>query len=131
MSEHEPSAGDMSLERRLHRELLRLPVPRAPRTLLPRVIAAVDRPWYARAWRTWPVAAQAASLVMTVLLLVSTSWLLMSVEALSAGPDLIRIGWRLLVQPAVLYVFAVAVAFSLTAAASWAALTRVALGETE
>ena len=51
-------------------ELRRLPVPRAPRTLLPRVLAAVAtwsmRPWYARAWFTWPVAGQiAATLALT------------------------------------------------------------------
>ena len=43
-------------------ELRRLPLPRAPQTLLPRVLAAVEqwreRPWYARAWFTWPLAWQ-------------------------------------------------------------------------
>ncbi len=46
-------------------ELRRLPAPRAPRTLLPRVLAAVATwsmtPWYARAWFTWPVAGQIAA----------------------------------------------------------------------
>ena len=41
------------------RELRQLPSPRAPHTLLPRVLAAVEqwtrRPWYARAWFTWPL----------------------------------------------------------------------------
>ena len=47
------------LERLIDRELKSLPMPRAPDTLLPRVLAAVrhwaDRPWYARAWFTWPM----------------------------------------------------------------------------
>ena len=39
----------------IDRELRDLPGPRAPRSLLPRVLEAVAearRPWYARAWRT-------------------------------------------------------------------------------
>ena len=48
-------------------ELRRLPVPRAPLTLLPRVLAAVQmwtiRPWYARAWFTWPLAGQIATVL--------------------------------------------------------------------
>lgn len=42
-----------------------LPGPRAPHTLLPRVMAAVrewaERPWYERAWFTWPLYWQVAS----------------------------------------------------------------------
>ena len=53
------------LERLVDRELHALPAPRAPRTLLPRVMAAVDiaahRPWYARPWFEWPVAWQLVS----------------------------------------------------------------------
>lgn len=52
------------LESLIDRQLRRLPEPRAPRSLLPRVMAAVAearRPWYARAWRTWPIGLQIAS----------------------------------------------------------------------
>ena len=60
------------LERLTHRELHRLPAPRAPRTLLPRVMAAVEawanRPWYTRAWFTWPLGWQVASAAALVLL---------------------------------------------------------------
>jgi len=56
------------LERLVDRELQRLPPPRAPRTLMPRVLAAVDearrRPWYSRAWLTWPAGWQVASVLM-------------------------------------------------------------------
>src|SRR4029078_6895329 len=53
------------LERRTDAELgVRRP-PMAPDTLLPRVLAAVDawinRPWYTRAWFTWPLGWQIAS----------------------------------------------------------------------
>src|SRR6185436_18949429 len=61
------------LERRVHEELRRLPAPLAPSTLLPRVLAAVDawarRPWYERAWFTWPLGWQivsAAALALAV-----------------------------------------------------------------
>jgi len=56
----------------IDRELRDLPGPRAPRSLLPRVLQAVaeaQRPWYARAWRTWPSAWQAASVVACALFL--------------------------------------------------------------
>jgi hypothetical protein len=52
------------LESLIDRQLRRLPEPSAPRSLLPRVMAAVAearRPWYARAWRTWPIGLQIAS----------------------------------------------------------------------
>ena len=49
----------VDLERLTDRALRSLPTPRAPRSLLPRVLAAVaaeaSRPWYARAWLSWPL----------------------------------------------------------------------------
>jgi len=52
--------------------LRELPAPRAPQTLLPRVMAAVQawaaRPWYERAWFTWPVQGQIAAVVILVLI---------------------------------------------------------------
>lgn len=49
----------------IDRALRTLPYPGAPATLLPRVMAAVttwaQRPWYERAWFTWPVGLQIAS----------------------------------------------------------------------
>src|SRR5262245_12551033 len=54
------------------RSLRRLPSPRAPETLLPRVLAAVaawaQRPWYERAWFTWPAPLQIGSIAVFVLL---------------------------------------------------------------
>lgn len=60
------------LEHLIDRELRDLPAPRAPRTLLLRVMAAAAearRPWYARAWRTWPVGLRAASVVLCLVFL--------------------------------------------------------------
>ena len=55
----------VDLERLIDRELRSLPAPRAPRTLLPRVMAAANeaanRPWYSRTWLQWPVGWQLAS----------------------------------------------------------------------
>src|ERR1700730_9576250 len=55
----------VDLEPLVDRELRQLALPRAPHTLLPRVLAAVQawaqRPWYQRAWFTWPVAWQVAA----------------------------------------------------------------------
>ena len=55
------------LEALVSRALRGLPPPPAPPTLLPRVLAAAQRwsqpPWYARAWFTWPVGWQVATIV--------------------------------------------------------------------
>ena len=57
----------VDLERLAHRSLRQLPTPVAPATLLPRVLAAIERcarrPWYSRTWLTWPAGWQAASVV--------------------------------------------------------------------
>jgi hypothetical protein len=57
----------VEIEREIDRELRRLPAPRAPRTLAPRVMRAiaVAPPAAAAAgWRTWPVAWQWVSLAV-------------------------------------------------------------------
>ena len=61
---------------RVSRALTQLPAIRAPHTLLPRVMAAVQtwvgRPWYQRAWFTWPIGWQLATVAGLVILTVST-----------------------------------------------------------
>ena len=63
------------LERVADRALRALPTPRAPRTLLPRVLAAITaeavRPWYTRAWLTWPLRWQFLSAVTAVVMVVT------------------------------------------------------------
>jgi hypothetical protein len=69
--------SDWDLERLVDRELKRLPQPRAPHTLMARVLEAVrmpERPWYARPWRQWPPVWQLAS-AMVVLAVVMGSTL--------------------------------------------------------
>jgi len=90
------------LEDVVDRALKRLPAPRAPHTLLPRVMAAVEdqqaarlagsnRRTWARPWLAWPLAWQAASLAVVVALAVGTAQLWPEAEALvrqSLGPVL-------------------------------------------
>ncbi len=71
------------LERIVGRALAALPEPRAPRTLLPRVMTAVRlaaRPWYERGWRTWPSAWQALAVVGLVVLVVGVALVLPSLD---------------------------------------------------
>jgi hypothetical protein len=75
-----------NLERRIAWELAHLPPPAAPPTLLPRVMAAVHawatRPWYERAWTTWPIGWQVAALSLFAIGAITAS---MVVPALLAG----------------------------------------------
>jgi hypothetical protein len=75
------------LERDIDRALTRLPAPRAPETLLPRVMQAVGsaepKP---SGWFTWPVLWQAASLAAMVIVLVAAARLWpLALDALTAG----------------------------------------------
>ena len=55
------------LEAAIDRELKALPNLRAPATLAARVMATIEQraalPWYRRAWQTWPLPLQAASML--------------------------------------------------------------------
>ena len=140
------------LETLVDRELRRLPLPRAPHTLLPRVLAAVQqwsrRPWYARAWLTWPPGWQVVSMLALILLVVGSAMLLPSARAAAgraaspfaagvmrdvadilqpAGPTMnaARVLWRTLVEPLVAYAFALVVLMCLACAAFGTALNRV------
>src|ERR1700736_1870656 len=79
----------VDLETLVDRELRQLPLPRAPHTLLPRVLAAVQawaqRPWYERAWFTWPLAWQMASVSALILIVCAGAALLP--YTLAATPD--------------------------------------------
>lgn len=117
---------------RLHRELRRLPWPRAPHTLVPRVLAALARPWYTREWLAWPFQWQAASLA-AALGITAGVWMVASspqvVELASFGESLAaaaRVLWRLVLQPVVAYVLVLSIVACVTCAAGWAALSRLA-----
>jgi hypothetical protein len=142
------------LETLVHRELQKLPLPRAPYTLLPRVMAAVQewtmRPWYARAWFTWPLQWQVASITALLAIVVAVAVLLPGAQAaavsgvsrLVARPmgDVAGIAqqvqtttsaaevlWRLLLQPLVGYAFALVVLMCLACVAFGAALNYVVI----
>lgn len=117
------------LEQKVDHELRRLPAPRAPHTLLPRVLAAVDawmnRPWYTRAWFTWPVGWQVAS-VGLLALVVAGVWMLPPAPAsvvvtTNAG----RVLWRTMVEPFLAYAFVIVVIMCVACAAFGAALSYV------
>jgi len=118
------------LETRVHEELQRLPDPLAPGTLLPRVLAAVDawarRPWYTRAWFTWPIGWQIASIVGLALFALGM-WMLPAaappsvVVTTSAG----RVLWHTMIQPFLFYAFVAVVLMCLACALFGAALSYV------
>ena len=127
------------LDQLLGRELKALPLPRAPRTLLPRVIAAtVDRAGdagTATGWSTWSRARQFGS-VAALLALIAGAWLLMPAppreitEATRTAAEtatVIRVFWQVLFGPIAIYIAILGVALTLACAAAWAAF-EVALG---
>jgi hypothetical protein len=137
--------------------LRRLPLPVAPRTLLPRVMAAAQewarRPWYARAWFTWPLAWQAASIAGLCLLGAGLVLLVPSLEGAAVrmttaytagvGRDAVDITgrlevtmnatdilWRTIVKPVAPYAFAFGALMCLACAVFGAALNHVVFGRT-
>ena len=121
------------LERRMHEELRRLPDPLAPGTLLPRVMQAVDawvnRPWYERAWFTWPLGWQAVS-VAVVALAAYALWLAPSVPAPAAATTAGAVIWRTLFEPLLGYVVGLVVLMALACAVFGAALNFLFLERT-
>ena len=120
------------LERLTDGELRRLPTPPAPRHLLPRIMAAVEaaaaRPWYQRAWLTWPLGWQLASAATFAAVIVGGAMLLPELSAAVTALGFIadvrgdvaesarsvevvsttaRVLWRTLLAPVVPYAFGV------------------------
>ena len=145
------------LERVIDRKLKQLPMPLAPHTLLPRVLAAVQewslRPWYRRAWFTWPMVWQFAAIGAVVLAAAGAAVLLPTAQAAAAGATSTltagvigritsvaewagvttaagRILWGTLVEPLLPYLFALVTLMCLACAAFGAVLNRVAFGRT-
>jgi hypothetical protein len=140
------------LEKRVDRALADLPPLTAPDTLLPRVLAAVqawaERPWYQRAWLTWPVGLQVASAVLLLLMVAGGALAMPLVQAQGSQLvafvtarvpiDLPNLGaslrvtaiafvlvWRALVQPLLLFVLPLAFMAGVAGAAILTALNRV------
>ena len=80
------------LENGIHRELRKLPELIAPRTLISRVMAAIEArlrlPWYRQSWQVWPLGLRAVSLVILLALfggLCFGAWKLSHAEAVAAA----------------------------------------------
>jgi hypothetical protein len=124
------------LERIVDRELKRLPTPRAPRTLLPRVMAAVTAPralpWYSRPWLSWPRALQGASAVVCAALAWG-AWVLWAeapqlVQWINQMAAVSRALWNVLFGPIAFVVLGLTVIVALACAAAWTAVSRVTFG---
>jgi hypothetical protein len=144
--------GSDPLDLALDRALQSLPTPRAPRTLLPRVMAAVEAqpaPVRGRPWFTWAPEWQAVSLTSVIVVIAVAALLLPNADiALRFGVGLLedvkpgaasgvqdavafasatRMLWQALFQPVLGYVAIWILVMSLACAAFGAALS-VALG---
>lgn len=141
------------LRQQLDRELKQLSLPRAPETLLPRVMAAVrvPVPWYRRPWLAWPVGWQAVSAILLGAVLASLALLIPAAEraffpAVSGfvgGPPrdavavarkfdeastLINVLWQMFLQPVAIFLLLLAVSISVAFGAIWTVLDRAVLG---
>jgi hypothetical protein len=119
------------------RELRRLTPPRAPHTLLPRVMAAVEasagRPWYTRAWFAWPAGWRVLSIV-PVALLVYAVWSWSPPPApptLVAATEASRVVWGALIEPFLPYILLVVLLMGVACAAIGLALNYVLLERAE
>lgn len=123
----------------LDRELKGLPAPRAPRTLLPRVLEATAGRAVpaapATGWLTWPRSWQLGSSALFVAL-VAAVWVLVTVppagmttatQAVGNTATIVRVFWDVLLQPVAVYILILGISLALACAAAWAAL-EFALG---
>jgi hypothetical protein len=140
------------LERLIDRELRKLPPPRAPRTLLPRVMTAAQqsaRPWYSRAWLTWPIGWQVASVCLLLGVVAGTALVLPTVRELASAltfvaevqgsvadttrevetaTTAVRVLWRALLAPVVPYAFGVVFLMCVACAVFGTALNHLVFG---
>lgn len=141
-------------QRRVGRALAQLPMPKAPPTLLPRVMAAVQawalKPWYQRAWFTWPLGWQLAAVASLAVAAGAAWWLLPGVDfagtvitAVSSTPsravspdtasafEAVRLAFgvvRQALQPVFLIAFVIVVVMASMCIGAAMALNRVVFG---
>lgn len=141
------------LERRLDRALRNLPTPRAPGSLVTRVLAAVEPAATpvrrSRGWRAWPRRWQVSALVALCIIagaIVWLPWLTTLVSAANGGAiaasvsaradqltlaaTALRLVWDVTVQPFMPYVVGLAVLMGAAFAILGITLTYVASGRT-
>jgi len=118
--------------------LRQLPVPPAPSTLLPRVMAAAEqwarRPWYSRAWFTWPLGWQVASIAALLAAAAGVPMLMpRAAEAFSPVITTMNVAvvlGRTFVRPVLPYAAAFGALMYLACAVFGAALGQVVFGRT-
>ena len=102
-----PEADVADLERDIHQVLRALPEPRAPRSLAPRVMAAIAANAAAQlqpqpGWRQWPLAWQMLSLVAAASVVLAIVVFVPLASAWIGGLETTRVAaalWRTLVAP--------------------------------
>jgi hypothetical protein len=125
-------------DRLLHRTLSALPQPKAPATLIPRVMAAVAAREARRevrtstsTWLDWPLVWQALSIAALAVLALGVSWAAPGAHAFVAESTAVRIAaivWSTYLQPVTGYVVVWMVMMSAACALVAGTLGRVALG---
>jgi hypothetical protein len=139
------------LEHLVETELKRLPAVRAPRTLLPRVLAAAAAEQHkqpTRGWSAWPRGWQLAGGSIAAVVLIGI-WRLVSLAGPYVAPLLsnsgfdrtasvtrraddiavvARVLWEMFIQPAATYVSILAISLALACALLWSAVERLAPG---
>ena len=119
------------LESLATRKLARLPSPRAPHSLLPRVVAEIRRKkhehWFRRPWATWPQALQVVSPVVcaAVVWLAGTALGRVAEGEVGALFGAIRILWRIFLEPNVGYLAVLIGVMGMASALFFAALSRM------
>ena len=127
----------VELEREIAAALRRLPAPRAPGTLTPRVMAAVrlrgQAPWYRRPWFAWPAGWRVLSILPVALLVyLAWSWSLPPVPpTLVAATDASRVVWSAIIKPLLPYILLVVLLMGVVCAAFGLALNYVLLERAE
>lgn len=144
--------NSIDLQELVDRELRQLPYPKAPDTLLPRVMAATRVParTAGAGWSAWPAARRIAAavalcgvavgawmlapLLQSGLAVLGSFWAPVSQRSVqvaqSAGEaaTLTRVLWQVLLEPVATYLSALAISLTLACAVLWALVERFALG---
>ena len=140
----------IDLEHLVDAELKRLPTPAAPRTLLPRVLAATaaqPQRQPSRGWVAWPRLWQFAGGLVAAVVLVG-AWKLAVIaqpfiadmwpagfgqaSSVTRGAGdtatVVRVLWEVVLQPVATYLSVLAISFALACALLWSAVERLAPG---
>jgi hypothetical protein len=138
----------IDLQQFVDAELKRLPTPRAPGTLLPRVLEATTHQTVKQpgaGWSTWSRLRQGATAAAAALLVVAVwrlyplaqPWLsVLPGHATPVAPGVpdrvddtaaaVRVLWDVLVRPMATYLSVLLIAFAIACAALWSAVERLA-----